>query len=93
MIGATVEPGPPAVDGEREVDPLEAGIGVEAGAGEDDREERHVDEPDRPAPDLLAHGEPDGGDAGGRVVAATTPEGVVALGTYTGLALKSVLAR
>jgi hypothetical protein len=27
------------------------------------------------------------------VVAATTPEGVVALGTPTGVALKSVLAR
>ncbi len=36
---------------------------------------------------------PDGGDAGGRVVAATTPEGVVALGTHTGRALAPVLAR
>jgi excinuclease ABC subunit A len=36
---------------------------------------------------------PDGGNAGGRVVAATTPEGVVALGTPTGVALKAVLAR
>ncbi|NMM14048.1 MAG: excinuclease ABC subunit UvrA [Rhodoferax sp.] len=36
---------------------------------------------------------PDGGNAGGRVVAATTPEEVVKLGTHTGLALKSVLAR
>ena len=36
---------------------------------------------------------PDGGNAGGRVVAATTPEGVVALGTPTGLALAAVLAR
>ena len=36
---------------------------------------------------------PDGGTAGGRVVATTTPEGVVALGTATGLALKGVLAR
>jgi excinuclease ABC subunit A len=36
---------------------------------------------------------PDGGDAGGRVVAATTPEGVVALGTHTGRALAGVLAR
>ncbi len=36
---------------------------------------------------------PDGGDAGGRVVAAATPEGVVRLGTFTGVALKPVLAR
>ncbi|MEI8171059.1 MAG: excinuclease ABC subunit A, partial [Rhodoferax sp.] len=36
---------------------------------------------------------PDGGNAGGRVVAATTPEGVVNLGTHTGVALASVLAR
>jgi excinuclease ABC subunit A len=36
---------------------------------------------------------PDGGSGGGRVVAATTPEGVVALGTHTGVALKAVLAR
>ena len=36
---------------------------------------------------------PDGGTGGGRVVAATTPEGVVALGTHTGVALAGVLAR
>ena len=36
---------------------------------------------------------PDGGKAGGQVVAATTPEGVVKLKTHTGLALKAVLAR
>ncbi|MBT9505777.1 excinuclease ABC subunit UvrA [Rhodoferax sp.] len=36
---------------------------------------------------------PDGGQAGGRVVAATTPEGVVALRTHTGRALQAVLAR
>ncbi len=36
---------------------------------------------------------PDGGSAGGRVVAATTPEGVVQLGTHTGVALRAVLAR
>ncbi len=34
---------------------------------------------------------PDGGNAGGRLVAATTPEGVVALGTPTGVALQPVL--
>ncbi len=36
---------------------------------------------------------PEGGDAGGRVVAATTPEGVVKLATHTGVALAKVLAR
>ncbi|MES2877847.1 MAG: excinuclease ABC subunit UvrA [Pseudomonadota bacterium] len=36
---------------------------------------------------------PDGGTAGGRVVAATTPEQVVMLGTHTGVALAAVLAR
>ena len=36
---------------------------------------------------------PDGGNAGGRVVAAGTPEGVAALGTHTGVALRPVLAR
>ena len=36
---------------------------------------------------------PEGGDAGGRVVAAATPEDVVALGTHTGVALQAVLAR
>ncbi len=36
---------------------------------------------------------PEGGDAGGRVVAAATPEGVVQLGTHTGVALAAVLAR
>ncbi|MDI1275543.1 excinuclease ABC subunit UvrA [Polaromonas sp.] len=36
---------------------------------------------------------PDGGNAGGQVVAATTPEQVVGLGTATGKALAAVLAR
>jgi excinuclease ABC subunit A len=36
---------------------------------------------------------PDGGNAGGHVVAAATPEDVVALGTHTGVALAAVLAR
>ncbi len=36
---------------------------------------------------------PDGGHAGGRIVAETTPEGVVKLGTPTGVALTAVLAR
>jgi excinuclease ABC subunit A len=36
---------------------------------------------------------PDGGNAGGRVVASAPPEDVVQLGTPTGLALKPVLAR
>jgi excinuclease ABC subunit A len=36
---------------------------------------------------------PNGGKDGGRVVAATTPEGVVKLGTATGVALKPVLSR
>ncbi len=36
---------------------------------------------------------PDGGNAGGRVVAAATPEAVVALGTHTGAALAHVLSR
>jgi excinuclease ABC subunit A len=36
---------------------------------------------------------PEGGDAGGKVVAATTPEGLVQRGTHTGKALKDVLAR
>jgi len=36
---------------------------------------------------------PEGGKDGGRIVAAATPEEVVRLGTHTGCALKSVLAR
>jgi len=36
---------------------------------------------------------PDGGSAGGRIVASAPPEAVVALGTATGVALASVLAR
>jgi excinuclease ABC subunit A len=36
---------------------------------------------------------PDGGTAGGRVVATAPPEGVVALATHTGVALAGVLAR
>ena len=36
---------------------------------------------------------PEGGQAGGCVVAAATPEAVVSLGTHTGMALKAVLAR
>ncbi|MDO8459140.1 MAG: excinuclease ABC subunit A [Burkholderiaceae bacterium] len=36
---------------------------------------------------------PDGGNAGGRVVAAATPEGVVQLGSHTGVALAPVLSR
>lgn len=43
--------------------------------------------------DLLIDLGPDGGKAGGQVVAATTPEGVVKLKTHTGVALKTVLAR
>jgi excinuclease ABC subunit A len=36
---------------------------------------------------------PEGGNGGGLIVAADTPEAVVALGTHTGVALRSVLAR
>ena len=36
---------------------------------------------------------PEGGKGGGHIVAATTPEGLVKLGTHTGQALKPVLAR
>jgi excinuclease ABC subunit A len=36
---------------------------------------------------------PEGGDAGGRLVAAASPEEVVLLGTHTGKALAAVLAR
>jgi len=36
---------------------------------------------------------PDGGKAGGKVVANASPEDVVRLNTHTGKALKSVLAR
>ncbi|MDD2713086.1 MAG: excinuclease ABC subunit A [Simplicispira sp.] len=36
---------------------------------------------------------PEGGGAGGRIVAADTPENVVRLGTHTGVALAPVLAR
>ncbi|MCG2591424.1 excinuclease ABC subunit UvrA [Ramlibacter sp. XY19] len=36
---------------------------------------------------------PEGGSAGGKVVAAASPEDVVALGTHTGVALAPVLAR
>ncbi len=36
---------------------------------------------------------PEGGKAGGRIVAAATPEDVVRLGTHTGMALGPVLAR
>jgi excinuclease ABC subunit A len=36
---------------------------------------------------------PDGGNGGGRVVAAATPEDVVKLGTHTGVALAGVLGR
>jgi excinuclease ABC subunit A len=36
---------------------------------------------------------PDGGDGGGQVVAANTPEALVRLGTHTGRALAPVLAR
>jgi excinuclease ABC subunit A len=36
---------------------------------------------------------PEGGNGGGRIVAAAPPEDVVKLGTHTGLALASVLAR
>jgi excinuclease ABC subunit A len=36
---------------------------------------------------------PNGGKDGGQIVAAATPEQVVALGTHTGVALRPVLAR
>ena len=36
---------------------------------------------------------PEGGNGGGRIVAAGTPEHLVKLGTHTGVALKAVLAR
>ena len=36
---------------------------------------------------------PEGGAAGGRVVAAGTPEQIVAAGTHTGVALAPVLSR
>ena len=36
---------------------------------------------------------PEGGDAGGRIVAEGTPEQVVAMGSHTGVALAPVLAR
>ena len=43
--------------------------------------------------DLLIDRGPDGGKAGGQVVTATTPEGVVKLKTHTGVALKAVFSR
>jgi len=36
---------------------------------------------------------PEGGNGGGRIVAAATPEDVVRLGTHTGKVLAPVLAR
>ncbi len=36
---------------------------------------------------------PEGGKDGGRIIAAGTPEDLVAAGTHTGKALKPVLAR
>jgi excinuclease ABC subunit A len=36
---------------------------------------------------------PEGGDGGGRIVATDTPEGLVRVGTHTGVALEPVLAR
>ena len=36
---------------------------------------------------------PEGGNAGGRIVAAAVPEDVVRQGTHTGVALAAVLAR
>jgi excinuclease ABC subunit A len=36
---------------------------------------------------------PEGGNGGGRVVVAATPEDVVASGSHTGVALASVLSR
>jgi excinuclease ABC subunit A len=36
---------------------------------------------------------PEGGNGGGRIVAATTPENMVKLGTHTGRAIEAVLAR
>jgi len=36
---------------------------------------------------------PEGGTGGGQIVAAGTPEEVVALGTHTGVAIAPVLAR
>jgi excinuclease ABC subunit A len=36
---------------------------------------------------------PEGGNGGGRVVAAATPEEVVRLGTHTGQALQALLSR
>ena len=36
---------------------------------------------------------PEGGQAGGQIVAAGTPEDLVRLGTHTGKALRPVLAR
>jgi excinuclease ABC subunit A len=36
---------------------------------------------------------PEGGDGGGRIVAAGTPEDLVRLGTHTGRSLAPVLAR
>jgi excinuclease ABC subunit A len=36
---------------------------------------------------------PDGGNGGGRIVGANTPEAVVGLKTHTGVALAGVLAR
>jgi len=42
---------------------------------------------------VAATAEAEGGNGGGRVVAAATPEDVVCAGTHTGIALSAVLAR
>jgi len=65
MAGPTVQPGVPAVEAQPEEHQLQGHARVEPRLEEDDGEQGHVDQADRPAPDLLAGEEQHRGEAEG----------------------------
>src|ERR1043166_1574004 len=59
MLQSAVQPVPPAVNRDRNVDELQSGVGKQAGLVKNDDIENVVGDPDGPVPDVLLYQQPD----------------------------------
>ena len=66
MLQAAVQPVPPAINRNGNIDELQPGVGEEAGLVKNDDVENIVGDPNGPVPDVLFHQQPDAQSAGER---------------------------